>query len=38
MNDWQGPQPAGDVDGRRGAVQDRNVELIVPAPAWIAVR
>jgi metallophosphoesterase (TIGR03767 family) len=38
MNDWQGPQPVGDVDGRRGAVQDRNVELIVPAPAWIAVR
>jgi metallophosphoesterase (TIGR03767 family) len=32
-NDWQSrerPDPA--VDGRRGAVQDRNVELLVPAP------
>ena len=32
-NDWQErarPNPA--VDGRRGAVQDRNVELLLPAP------
>ncbi|HET9142335.1 TIGR03767 family metallophosphoesterase [Actinophytocola sp.] len=32
-NDWQSrdrPNPA--EDGRRGAVQDRNVELLVPAP------
>jgi metallophosphoesterase (TIGR03767 family) len=36
INDWQAPAPAGAVDGRRGTVQDRNVELIVPAPAWVA--
>jgi len=32
-NDWQdrGPFPAGQ-DGRRGLVEDRNVELLVPAP------
>jgi metallophosphoesterase (TIGR03767 family) len=31
-NDWQdGPSPAGE-DGRRGAVEDRNVELLLPAP------
>ncbi len=38
LNDWQAPQPAGGVDGRRGSVTDRNAELIVPAPAWIAAR
>lgn len=36
INDWQAPAPAGGVDGRRGGVQDRNAELIVPAPAWVA--
>jgi metallophosphoesterase (TIGR03767 family) len=32
-NDWQekGPFPVGQ-DGRRGTVEDRNVELLVPAP------
>ncbi|HCB06332.1 MAG TPA: TIGR03767 family metallophosphoesterase, partial [Nocardioides bacterium] len=32
-NDWQdrGPFPAGQ-DGRRGLIEDRNVELLVPAP------
>jgi metallophosphoesterase (TIGR03767 family) len=31
-NDWQeGPSPAG-TDGRRGRIEDRNVELLVPAP------
>jgi metallophosphoesterase (TIGR03767 family) len=32
-NDWQeqGKSPAGE-DGRRGALEDRNVELLVPAP------
>ena len=38
LNDWQAPQPAGGVDGRRGSVQDRNAELIVPAPSWVAAR
>jgi metallophosphoesterase (TIGR03767 family) len=38
INDWQAPQPAGGVDGRRGSVQDRNAELIVPAPSWVAAR
>ena len=38
LNDWQAPQPAGGADGRRGSVQDRNAELIVPAPSWIAAR
>ena len=38
LNDWQAPQPAGGVDGRRGSVQDRNAELIVPAPSWVATR
>jgi metallophosphoesterase (TIGR03767 family) len=38
VNDWQAPQPAGDVDGRRGSLQDRNAELIVPAPSWVAVQ
>jgi metallophosphoesterase (TIGR03767 family) len=36
INDWQAPAPSGVVDGRRGTVLDRNVELIVPAPSWIA--
>jgi metallophosphoesterase (TIGR03767 family) len=31
-NDWQRPVPTATVDGRRGAVEDRNVELLVPAP------
>jgi metallophosphoesterase (TIGR03767 family) len=38
VNDWQAPQPAGDVDGRRGSLQDRNAELIVPAPSWVAAQ
>jgi len=29
-NDWQ--RPTATVDGRRGALEDRNVELLVPAP------
>jgi metallophosphoesterase (TIGR03767 family) len=36
INDWQAPAPAGGVDGRRGTVLDRNVELILPAPSWVA--
>lgn len=35
-NDWQErerPDPA--VDGRRGRLEDRNVELLVPAPGWL---
>jgi metallophosphoesterase (TIGR03767 family) len=32
-NDWQSrARPVPGEDGRRGAVQDRNVELLVPAP------
>jgi len=31
-NDWQNPASTATVDGRRGAVTDRNVELPVPAP------
>jgi metallophosphoesterase (TIGR03767 family) len=32
-NDWQErARPTPGVDGRRGAVQDRNVELLLPAP------
>jgi len=31
-NDWQRPAPTASEDGRRGAVEDRNVELLVPAP------
>lgn len=38
VNDWQAPLPAGGVDGRRGSVQDRNAELIVPAPSWVAAQ
>jgi metallophosphoesterase (TIGR03767 family) len=36
INDWQAPAPAGGTDGRRGTVLDRNVELIAPAPSWVA--
>jgi hypothetical protein len=36
INDWQAPRPAGGTDGRRGTALDRNVELIVPAPSWVA--
>jgi hypothetical protein len=32
----QAPAPTVGVDGRRGTVLDRNVELIVPAPSWVA--
>jgi metallophosphoesterase (TIGR03767 family) len=32
-NDWQSrTRPTPGVDGRRGAVTDRNVELVIPAP------
>jgi hypothetical protein len=32
-NDWQSrARPVPGVDGRRGAVQDRNVELLLPSP------
>jgi len=32
-NDWQSrARPTPGVDGRRGAVTDRNVELVIPAP------
>jgi metallophosphoesterase (TIGR03767 family) len=32
-NDWQSRgRPAPGVDGRRGALTDRNVELVIPAP------
>lgn len=31
-NDWQRPAPTATVDGRRGALEDRNVELLVAAP------
>ena len=31
-NDWQNPGVTATEDGRRGAVEDRNVELLVPAP------
>jgi metallophosphoesterase (TIGR03767 family) len=31
-NDWQNAAPTPTEDGRRGAVEDRNVELLVPAP------
>lgn len=36
-NDWQARgRPTPGVDGRRGAVTDRNVELVVPAPFPLA--
>jgi metallophosphoesterase (TIGR03767 family) len=38
INDWQAPAATDGVDGRRGTALDRNVELIVPAPAWVAAR
>jgi metallophosphoesterase (TIGR03767 family) len=31
-NDWQNAAPTPTEDGRRGAVEDRNVELLLPAP------
>jgi len=31
-NDWQNPAAVGEVDGRRGAPSDRNVELRMAAP------
>ncbi len=31
-NDWQNPATPANEDGRRGAVEDRNVELLIPAP------
>jgi metallophosphoesterase (TIGR03767 family) len=31
-NDWQIQAATATVDGRRGSVEDRNVELLVPAP------
>jgi hypothetical protein len=31
-NDWQNPATPANEDGRRGALEDRNVELLVPAP------
>ena len=31
-NDWQNAAPTATEDGRRGAVEDRNVELLLPAP------
>ena len=35
-NDWQNAAPTATEDGRRGAVEDRNVELLVPAPFALA--
>jgi metallophosphoesterase (TIGR03767 family) len=35
-NDWQNAAPTPTEDGRRGAVEDRNVELLVPAPFSLA--
>jgi hypothetical protein len=38
-NDWQSrARPVPGVDGRRGAVQDRNVELLLPAPFRVGGR
>ena len=31
-NDWQNPQSTVSEDGRRGGLEDRNVELLIPAP------
>jgi metallophosphoesterase (TIGR03767 family) len=31
-NDWQNAAPTATEDGRRGAVEDRNVELLLPVP------
>jgi metallophosphoesterase (TIGR03767 family) len=37
-NDWQSrARPTPGVDGRRGAVTDRNVELLVPSPFRVGV-
>jgi hypothetical protein len=35
-NDWQNATPTATEDGRRGAIEDRNVELLVPAPFVIS--
>jgi metallophosphoesterase (TIGR03767 family) len=35
-NDWQAPPSLFGLGGRRGTALDRNVELIAPAPAWVA--
>jgi metallophosphoesterase (TIGR03767 family) len=35
-NDWQNPAVTATEDGRRGAIEDRNVELLVPAPFALA--
>jgi len=35
-NDWQNAAPTATEDGRRGAVEDRNVELLLPAPFVLA--
>lgn len=38
-NDWQERRPAVDgLDHRRGRVEDRNVELLVRAPAWLRTK
>ncbi|MFE2872423.1 TIGR03767 family metallophosphoesterase [Embleya sp. NPDC059259] len=35
-NDWQErDRPDAKVDGRRGRLEDRNVELLVPTPGWL---
>jgi len=31
-NDWQNPAVTAAEDGRRGRLEDRNVELLLPAP------
>ena len=36
FNDWQNRVPGTPDAGRRGSRADRNVELVVAAPAWIA--
>jgi metallophosphoesterase (TIGR03767 family) len=35
-NDWQNPAVTATEDSRRGAITDRNVELLVPAPFALA--
>lgn len=35
-NDWQNPAATATKDGRRGALEDRNVELVIPAPFALA--
>ena len=36
INDWQRDSETPTVDGKRGAVSDRNVELLVRAPFPVA--